>query len=87
MAAVALVVGKEHRTYTDKNTGELKSYRAIHVVWEGKEKQGLSGNMVETISIPADVDFTGIELQKKYHVLYGAYGRYARCEGLEQVKA
>jgi len=84
----ALVVGKEQRSYADKTTGELKQYRAMHVVWQDKKKDGLTGSMVETVSVPRELDFDSVQVNTIYRLHYGSIGgRYARLEEIELVKA
>jgi len=83
--ARALIVGTERRAYADKATGELKEYRAVHVVWQDKAKDGLRGSMVESISAPKGIDLESLELNTVYRLYFGTMGRYARLEEIEKV--
>lgn len=82
---IAKLLGKESRTYTNKSTGELKEFRAAHVIWEGRQKNGLEGTMVEVVTLPRDVDYKSLRIGESYDIVYGAYGRYARVERFDVV--
>ena len=56
------VMGKEERTYTDNSTGEVKTARTLHVLYENVTREGMTGQKVEAIYMPRSVD--GIAFDK-----------------------
>lgn len=65
-----LVVGVEVRSYSDKNTGELKYFRELHVVHDEPKRKvdGLRGQRCEVIV--ARFDVSDIQPRKRYELEY-----------------
>lgn len=66
---VVKLLGVETRDYTDQSTGEVKTFCALHVMYE-TEKENMVGNAVESFSCPKDVDRALLQLGKSYELVY-----------------
>ena len=56
--AKGIIVGKEIRKFADKQTGELKESRILHVLWDKprRPEDGFNGQKVSAESAPFSVD-------------------------------
>lgn len=81
------VVGKIERSYPDKETGELKTYRALHVVWDASKKEnGLLGRSVQEVRIPFQVDLDKVQVGQPCRIEFGDFRGYSRVVLVEPAK-
>jgi len=87
------IVGKSSREYTDKNTGEVKKARELHVMYEPTETDEFKGQRVEVMFVPSSVKddiFFGFKLgdwaEAEYEIRDTRNGKTARLIGVWPVK-
>lgn len=91
--SVMKVVGKIDRTYADRQTGAMKTYRRVYGIWEDKTDRELEGHLVEELRIPNAVDLSKVSVGQSYRVYYeqSQYGsgnrKFADIAAFELVKA
>ena len=89
-----IILGKELKSYVDKNTGEVKTGRTLYVVWDSPKNtpDGFSGNKCESVYVPFDIP-TGVDIGVKCDFEYeiqqfrtGLVARLVDIVPLEQYK-
>ena len=88
--AKARIIGKKVTTRADKKTGEVKTYRELHVEYlSAAPKDGMEGNEVDVIGVKFDI--SGIKLGGIYdfEITKNNYQgrRYTTIESYSEVKA
>lgn len=87
---VVRLMGIETRSWTDKNTGELKTFNSLHVVHESPTKEGVKGKSCESFSCPQDLNLGTLQLNQTYELQYEHYrmkdGLHARISNLVPCK-
>lgn len=73
MAEVVKLMGIESRDWTDKTTGEVKNYTALHVVYEMEDEPIAQGNRVESFSCPRDVNAAKLKIGDLYELEWTHY--------------
>lgn len=86
----ARIIGKKTNTRVDKNTGEVKTYRELHVEYmPAIPKEGVEGN--ETDKIGCQFDISNIKVGGIYdlEITKNNYQgrRYTTIESYSEVKA
>ena len=86
---VVRLMGKEVREYTDKSTGEVKTFCGLHVVYEKTEDDRISGKKCESITCPQKVNYNDLKLGQTYELKHAFFntknGMGARVSGLVPV--
>lgn len=90
MSEVVRLLGVEKRQYTDKSTGELKSYCGLHVVYELEEEAITAGKRVDSFSCPKEVNPDDLVINQCYELDWSHFhtkaGTGAKISGLMPVE-
>ena len=84
---IVRLMGIEKREYVDKDTGELKSFCGLHVVYEQcDDEDDVEGKKCGSFSCPRDFDSSCLMLNRCYELQYTHFktkaGLGARISGL-----
>lgn len=86
---VVKLLGVEQREYVDKATGEVKIYRALHVMHE-TPTENVTGNAVSSFTCPKDLGNDRLLPGRSYELVYTHFptknGLGAKISDLKLVK-
>jgi len=89
MNEVVRLLGVEKRSYTDKDSGQPRTFCGLHVVYELVEQEIFAGKRVDSFSCPHNVNPDNLEVGKCYELEWAHFktrtGTGARIDGLNPV--